>query len=48
VRHATCPVIVLPWNKRVVETQSETFPRASRANQRQAAAESRRQYEPFT
>lgn len=50
VRHAACPVIVLPWNKRFVETQSQasTVPRASRAEQRQTAAQPRRQYEPFT
>lgn len=48
VRHANCPVIVLPWNKRFVETQSVTVPRASRAKQRQSAAEPRRHYEPFT
>lgn len=47
VRHAACPVIVLPWNKRNAGQKKLNISRENRAKQRPTAAQPRRQYEPI-
>lgn len=48
VRHTACPVIVLPWNKRLAAMDDLNTQRETSANQRLTAAQPERRYEPIT